>query len=177
MRRVEVADLVFRSRLPSLPRQRLTLGLMVAEVDHGQRTWKVDALRIGGTGCVMIKHARKPPLGSPGDVVLDIDVSLRHADVTLGTEECTGLCALVAAYVTRVEEPTVNVATDVPVGTKPIKPLFREDFWYFEGNSNSTSSDLNFDTLSGLLEQVLLFIGQDGISPLFICQGYTYLKI
>lgn len=144
--------------LPPPPRQRLTLGQMVAELDIGQRTRKVDVLKIGGTGSVVIKHCRKPQLGSPGDVVLDVDVSLRHADVTLGTDECTGLCALLAAYFTHVEESAVDIATDESAAeTKPIKPLFREDFWYFEGSSNNTSRDLNFDTLSGLLEQVLLF--------------------
>eukprot|EP00903_Cladosiphon_okamuranus_P020010 g18380.t1 len=39
------------------------------------------------------------------------------------------------------------------VVTKPIKPLFHEDFWYLEGSSNNNSGDLNFDTLSSLLEQ------------------------
>lgn len=114
-------------------------------------------MRIGGTGCVVIKHGRKPQLEStPADVVLDVDVSLRHAEITLGTDECTGLCALSSAYLTRVGQPAVGVAkgASTAVATKPIKPLFREDFWYFEGDSNSTSSELNFDTLSGLLEQV-----------------------
>lgn len=139
---------------------------MTAELDNGLQTRKVEVLRIGGTGSVVIKHCRKPQLGSPGDVVLDVDVSLRHADVTMGTDECTGLCAMVAAYLTRAEEPTVDVAIDVAtVRTKPIKPLFREDFWYFEGSSK-TSSDLNFDTLSSLLEQVICFC-QDG-SPLLL---------
>lgn len=132
---------------------------MTAELDNGQRTRKVEVLKIGGTGCVVIKHCREQQLGSPGDVVLDVDVSLRHADVTLGTDECTGLCALLTAYLTRVEEPAVDVAIDVStLGTKPIKPMFHEDFWYFEGNSSNNSSDLNFDTLSGLLEQVIYFV-------------------
>lgn len=161
----ELTNLGFRPRFPSPQRQRLTLGLMTAELDNGQQTRKVEVLRAGGTGSVAIKHCRKPQLGSPGDVVLDVDVSLRHADVTLATNDCTRLCTLLAAYLTLAEEPTVDIATDVvAVGTKPIKPLFREDFWYFEGNSNNTSSDLNFDTLSSLLEQVTYFAG---CSPFF----------
>ncbi len=129
---------------------------MVAELTNRQRTRKVEVLRIDGTGCVAIKHSRTPQLGStPGDVELDVDVSLRHAGVTLGTNECTDLCALVSGYLTHAEEPAVNLAKDVsPVVTRPNKPLFREDFWYFEGDGNGSSSELNFDTLSRLLEQV-----------------------
>lgn len=139
-------------------RQRLTLGLLSAEVDNGQQARKVDVLRIGGTGSVVLKHCRKPQLGSPGDVVLDVDVSLRHADVLLGTDECTDLCKLLAAYLARAEKPTVDLGIDVSIiETTPIKPLFHEDFWYFEGSSNNSSGDLNFDTLSSLLEQVILF--------------------
>lgn len=143
---------------------------MTAALDNGQQTRKVEVLRIGGTGSIVIKHCRKPQLGSLGDVVLDVDVSLRHADVTLGIDECAGLGALLAAYLTRAEEPTVDIATDVStVGTKPIKPLFREDFWYFEGNSNNSSSDLNFDTLSSLLEQVIFFVGTAALFFQGIC--------
>lgn len=141
--------------------QRLTLGLMVAELNNGQRTRKLDVMRIGGTGCVVIKHGRKPKLDpTPADVALDIDVSLRQAQITLGTDECAGLCALSSAYITLAEQPAVGVADDVStaVATKPAKPLFREDFWYFESDGKSTSGELNFDTLSGLLEQVKVFI-------------------
>ena len=128
---------------------------MVAELTNSQ-TRKVEVLRIDGTGCVAIKHSRKPQLGpTSGDVALDVDISLRHAGVTLGTDECTDLCALVSEYRTRAEQPAVSLAKDVsPVSTKPVKPLFREDFWYFEGDGNISSSELNFDTLSRLLEQV-----------------------
>lgn len=154
--RGSLANLVCRPHIPSPPRQRLTFGLLTTELASGQQTRKVDVLRIDGTGSVVIKLCRKPQLGSPGDVVLDVDVSLRQADVTLGTDECTGLCTLMTAYLIRAEEPTVDINTDVSsVVTKPIKPLFREDFWYFEGSSNNTSGDLNFGTLSSLLEQVI----------------------
>lgn len=115
-------------------------------------------VRIGGTGCVLIKQGRKPQQGSaPADVVLDVDASLRHADITLGMDECTGLYALSSAYLARIEQPAEDVATEVvdtAVATKPVKPLFREDFWYFEGDNDNGSGELNFDTLSGLLEQV-----------------------
>lgn len=129
---------------------------MVAELTNRQRTRKVEVLRIDGTGCITIKHSRKPQLGpTTGDVVLDVDVSLRHAGVALGTDTCTDLCALVSGYLTHAEQPAVNLAKDVsPVGTRPNKPLFREDFWYFEGDGNGSSSELNFETLSRLLEQV-----------------------
>ncbi|CBN78544.1 ATG2 Autophagy-related protein homolog [Ectocarpus siliculosus] len=115
--------------------KRLTLGQVVAEFQSGQRGQKLEVVRIGGTGCVLIKQGRKPQLGSaPADVVLDVDVSLRHADITLGMDECTEVL-------------------DTAVATKPVKPLFREDFWYFEGDNDNGSGELNFDTLSGLLEQ------------------------
>ncbi|CAM9146425.1 unnamed protein product [Ectocarpus fasciculatus] len=137
--------------------KRLTLGQMVAEFQIGQRRQKLEVIKIGGTGCVLIKQGRKPQLGSaPADVVLDVDVSLRHADITLGLDECTGLYALSSAYLARTEQPAEDVATEVldtAVATKPAKPLFREDFWYFEGDNDNGSGELNFDTLSGLLEQ------------------------
>lgn len=114
---------------------------------------------MGGTGCVVIKHDRRPPSGSmPADAVLDIDVSLRHAGITLGAEDCAGLCALSSAYLTRVEQPMADDAEDVSViSDSPARDMFREDFWYFDGlpsASEAHSSELNFDTLSGLLEQV-----------------------
>lgn len=138
--------------------QRLTLGQMVAEFQSGQRGQKLEVVRIGGTGCVLIKQGRKPQLGSaPTDVVLDVDVSLRHADITLGMDECIGLYSLSSAYVARIEQPAEDVVTevlDIAVATKPVKPLFREDFWYFEGDNDNGSGELNFDTLSDLLGQV-----------------------
>lgn len=130
---------------------------MVAELNSCQRETKLEVMKIGGTGCVVIKHGRKPQLDpTSADVVLDVDVSLRHAEITLGTDECAGLYALSSAYLTLVEQPAVGIAKDVStaVATKPVQSLFRENFWYFEGDGNSTSGELNFDTLSGLLEQV-----------------------
>lgn len=130
---------------------------MVAELNNGQLSRKLDVMRIGGTGCVVIKYGRKPLLDPmPTDVVLDVDISLRHAGITLGKDECAGLCALSSAYLTFAEQPAVGAVKDAsaPVATKPVKPLFHEDFWYFEGDGNSSSGELNFDTLSGLLEQV-----------------------
>lgn len=116
----------------------------------------MEVLRIDGTGYVAIKHSRKPQLApTPGDVELDVDVSLRHAGVTLGANECTDLWALVSGYLTHAEQPAVNLDKDIsPVATRPTKPLFREDFWYVEDDGNGSSSELNFDTLSRLLEQV-----------------------
>lgn len=145
----------FSSFLPNSP-QRLTLGLMVAELNNGELTRKLEVMRIGGTGCVVIKYGRNQPSDPMPADVLDVDVSLRHAEITLGKDECAGLCALSSAYLTLAEQPAVGVVKDAAaaVATKPVKPLFREDFWYFEGDGNSTSGDLNFDTLSGLLEQV-----------------------
>lgn len=132
---------------------------MVAEL-HVQQGGKLGLMRVGGTGCVVIKQGRDPQARAvPADAVLDVDVSLRHADVTLGMDECVGLFALSSAYVARVEQPVEDIAVEVStpaVAAKPVKPLFREDFWYFDGDNNNSSSELNFDTLSGLLEQVNL---------------------
>lgn len=113
---------------------------------------------MGGKGCVVIKHERRIGSSTPADVVLDVDVSLRHADVTLCAQDCAGMCTLSSAYIAKVEQPVAEVAEDVPVVTvSPVKPLFREDFWYFDGlppSGENISGELNFDTLSGLLEQV-----------------------
>ncbi|CAM9374638.1 unnamed protein product [Scytosiphon promiscuus] len=129
---------------------------MVVELNV-RRDRKLDLMRVGGSGCVVIKQGRDPQARAvPADAVLDVDVSLRHAEVSLGADECTGLLALSSAYAARVEQPVEVVAEEdsAPVvATKPVKPLFREDFWYFDADNNSSSSELNFDTLSGLLEQ------------------------
>lgn len=116
-------------------------------------------MRVGATGCIVIKHDKRPQPGStPAEVVLDVDVSLRHADITLSADDCTSLCALSSAYLTRVKQPVAVVTEETPaVGHAPTKPLFREDFWYFEGfpaAGENNSSELNFDTLSGLLGKV-----------------------
>lgn len=156
MRRVDQR----KSDRPSLPApQRLTLGVVAAEWNGGGRREKREVMKMGGTGCIGIKHDRRPPLGSmPADAVLDIDVSLRHAGVTLGVDDCAGLCTLLSAYLTRVEGPVADVAEDLSViSDSPARDLFREDFWYFDGlpsAGETHSGELNFDTLSGLLEQV-----------------------
>lgn len=116
-------------------------------------------MRTSGTTCVLIKHDRRPPLGlSPTDAVLDVDVTVRHIDVTLGVGDCNGLCKLLSAYLPELEEPATALAEDTfDVKDSPVKPLFREDFWYFDGlhgSGDSHSRDLNFDSLSILLEQV-----------------------
>lgn len=114
---------------------------------------------MSSAGCVVIKHGSKRQLGpTPADVVVDVDVSLRRADITLRADECAGLCALLSAYVVRLDQPVVYAPEALPtVADNPIKPLFREDFWYFDGLravGENSSCELNFDILSGLLEQV-----------------------
>lgn len=111
-------------------------------------------LRISGTTCILIKHDHRPASGlARADAVLDIDVSLRHIDVTMGVTECAGFCKLSSAYLPHVEESSPLVIDNVPdVKTSPIKPLFREDFWYLD--SDTHSRELSFDSLSNLLEQV-----------------------
>lgn len=89
---------------------------------------------------------------------MDVDVSLRHIDVTMSIADCTGLCKLSSVYSTHLEESTPAAADHVPdtKGTL-VKPLFREDFWYFDSpqvSGDADSRELNFDSLSSLLEQV-----------------------
>lgn len=120
---------------------------------------KHEVVHVGGTGSVFIKHGRRPKLGStPGDGVLDIDVSLRHADIALGADECAGLCALTSAYHTNVGQPAAIDPLNVPtVAARPVKALFREDFWYVNASPaacKNGAGELDFDTLSDLLEQV-----------------------
>lgn len=116
-------------------------------------------MRIGGPTCILIKQDRRPSLGlTAADTVLDIDVSLRHAEVTLGAKDCANLCLLSSAYLTREENVKTAVAEEVyEIKDSHTKPLFREDFWYFDGlqaPDEANSRELNFDTLSHLLEQV-----------------------
>lgn len=149
---------------PSLPSfslspQRLTMGVMTAEWNEGPQGEKHEVVRVSGTGSVVIKHGRRPKLGSsPGDGVLDVDVSLRHADMALGADECAGLCVLASAYLKNSGQPAAAGPEDMPtVAAKPAKALFREDFWYVNASSaagKNGSGELDFDTLSDLLEQV-----------------------
>lgn len=82
----------------------------------------------------------------------------------MAAEDCAYLRTLSSAYLTRSEGLATEKAKKEALvlddnGTIPL--LFREDFWYFHGltppgdNSSYTSSELNFDTLSRLLDQVL----------------------
>ena len=135
---------------------------------------------MNGTSSIVIKHDRRPQPGSaPPKGVVDIDVSLRHADIYLGAEDCAGLRTLSSAYLIRADQPVVDSASaqegspvaDINAINTTIQPLFREDFWYLDGltpldYSSSSSSELNFDTLSMLLEQVLLRQNQVNNNPI-----------
>lgn len=133
---------------------------MTAEWNEEPQGGKHEVLRISGTGSVVIKHGRRPQLGStPGDGVLDIDVSLRHADVALGADECAGLCALTSAYLRNVGQAVATDPLHAPTvaARPPVKALFREDFWYVNASSaadKNGAGELDFNTLSDLLEQV-----------------------
>lgn len=91
-------------------------------------------------------------------VELDVDVSFRHINVTIGAEDCKGLLQLSKLYL-----PQENVGGASPVEVhgdsmdEHVKPLFREKFWYFSGlqANEAYAEELNFDTLSNLLEQVI----------------------
>lgn len=136
-------------------------------------------MRISGPTCILIKHDRRPTLGlAPPDAVLDIDVSLRHIDVTMGVAECAGLCKLSSAYLTHVEESTARVAGGVPeVKASPIKPLFRENFWYLDGPhvpGDTHSRELSFDSLSNLLEQVKCSTNDCRCQCFFVSRGVKY---
>lgn len=116
-------------------------------------------MRVGGTTSIGIRDYRRPTSRSThANVGLDIDVSLRHAEVSLRVEDCAGLYQLSKVYLPRHEEvtdPTLQSSLDPE--EEHFKPLFREDFWYFNGlhvDGDSQSGELNFDTLSNLLEQV-----------------------
>lgn len=119
---------------------------------------------MNGTSSIVIKQGRRPQLNStPRDDMLDIDVSLRHAELSLATEDCACLRMLSSSYLPRSEGlATVKNKEETLVSDNNIPLLFREDFWYFDGltppgdDSSYTSSELNFDTLSRLLDQVLI---------------------
>lgn len=139
--------------------QRLTLGPVAAHWSDGVRKGHREIVKMGGSGCILIKQDRRPRSGpTTKEPVLDIDVSLRHVDITFGVAECIGLCALLDAYLPRKEQLLVDVVeNNSTVVDTLVKPLFREDFWYFDGlpaAGDSVSGELNFDTLSDLLEKV-----------------------
>lgn len=125
--------------------------------------------RMNGTSFIVIKQGCRRQINStPRDNMLDIDVSLRHVlELSLASEDCACLRTLSSSYLTyttttytiRGENKEEALVLDKN-GSIPL--LFREDFWYFDGltppgdNSSYTSSELNFDTLSRLLDQVTL---------------------
>lgn len=140
--------------------QRLTLGLVVAEWNGSSRRRTREVMKMGGTGCIVIKHDTRPLLGPALAVpVLDVDISLRQAEFAISADVCVGLHALSSTYLNSLERPAINALEDVPpvVADIPIQSLFCEEFWYLDdlpSAGESCSKELNFDTLSSLLEQV-----------------------
>lgn len=127
-----------------------------------------EVFKISSPTSIAMKKKEKRSTSRLAPIVeLDVDVSFRHINVSLGAEDCEGLLQLSKLYL-----PPENADVASPVEThegsmgERVKPLFREEFWYFSGlqANEAHSEELNFDTLSSLLEQVILSL-ELGLSP------------
>lgn len=131
--------------------------MVTAHWCENARKFSCEVLKITGVASVVIKNDRRPT-SAPTESVLDVDVSLRHIGIALGVVDCAGLYQLSKVYFPRREKPGAPLVEDRVVPEEDhAKPLFREHFWYLNGQQAGgelQSKELNFNTLSHLLEQV-----------------------